>query len=249
MVYNSVVFLFGILVGSFLNVCILRIPKGESIVTTPSHCVHCGVRLRWFELLPLFSWLALRGKCRTCSGSISAQYPLIEAANGILWVLISSQLGFTPYALLGCLMTSALLALSVIDGRTGEIPQGMNLFILGLGGIHLLLDWSGWTVYAIGFLAVSVPLTVVALVTNGRGIGGGDIKLMAACGLFLGWKLILLAFCLGCVLGSLIHVVRMRAFGAGRVLAFGPYLSAGVVIAMLWGNQILNWYIGILIGL
>ncbi len=241
----GIVFLFGITVGSFLNVCILRMPKGESIVTTPSHCVHCGARLRWFELLPLFSWLALQGKCRTCRGSISAQYPLVEAANGILWVLISTILGFTPYALLGCLMTSALLALSVIDGRTGEIPQGMNTFVFCLGVIHLLLNLSAWLVYVIGFFAVSAPLTLILIATSGRGIGGGDIKLMAVCGLLLGWKLILLAFCMGCMIGSVIHVVRMRFFSVGRVLAFGPYLSVGVVIAMLWGERILKWYIGI----
>jgi leader peptidase (prepilin peptidase)/N-methyltransferase len=239
---SIVVFLFGITIGSFLNVCILRIPKGESIVTVPSHCMSCGKRLHWYELIPLFSWLILRGKCRGCKAPVSPQYPLVEAVNGVAWVLIFLIFDLTTYTLLCCLLTSALLALSVIDGRTCEIPLGFNIFILFLGIAHLILDLSNFPMYLIGFFAVSLPLYLILLVTGGKGIGGGDVKLMAVCGLFLGWKLVLLAFFVGCIMGSVIHILRMRVFGAGRVLALGPYLSAGVFLALLWGEPMLHWY-------
>ena len=237
-------FLFGIAAGSFLNVCILRIPEKANIVSVPSHCMSCGRRLKWYELVPLFSWLILRGRCGTCRSPISPQYPLIEAGNGLLWVLICVICGFTPDALFCCLLTSALLTLAVIDGRTGEIPPGINIFILALGLVRLVFHLDGWPEFVIGFFAVSLPLFLILLISGGRGIGGGDVKLMAVCGLFLGWKLVLLAFFAGCILGSVIHLLRMRISGAGKVLALGPYLAAGVFLSMLWGEQLLSWYLG-----
>lgn len=237
-----IIFLFGIVIGSFLNVCIYRIPLKEDIVKERSHCMSCGYKLEWYDLVPLFSYLFLRGRCRKCKAKLSAQYPIIEAANGILYVLIVIVNGVNVESLLYCLLASALLTLSVIDFRTYEIPIGINIFILALGLIRVITDYSDWLAYLIGFLAVSVFLAVIYYVTKGRGIGGGDVKLMAVCGLVLGWKLIILAFFLGCILGAVIHVMRMKISGEDHVLAMGPYLSAGVFIAMLWGNQILEWY-------
>ena len=242
--FYIIIFLYGIVIGSFLNVCIYRIPKQESIVKVRSHCMDCGYQLKWYDLVPLFSYIALRGKCRKCGARLSAQYPIIEAANGLLYCIVFYVLGFTVYSGLICLLVSALLALSVIDFRTYEIPIGFNVFILTLGLIHLALDYRNWLQYVIGLVAVSGFLYVIYLATKGRGIGGGDIKLMAACGLFLGWKLIVLALVLGCVIGAVIHVARMRLVKADRVLAMGPYLSVGVLIAALWGERILSWYIG-----
>ncbi|NCB51803.1 MAG: prepilin peptidase [Clostridia bacterium] len=240
-----VVFLFGITAGSFMNVCILRIPAKESVVTVPSHCTSCGKRLRPIELVPLFSYLFLRGRCSACKSRISAQYPLIEAANGLLWMVLFWRFGLTPVFFLACLLCSALLVLSVIDARTREIPPGTTVFILVLGAGRLLFDLPEWQLYVIGFFAVSVPLYLILVATGGRGIGGGDIKLMAVCGLFLGWKLIILALFLGCVLGSVIHLSLMAAKKAGRVLALGPYLSAGVFLSLMWGDAALNWYFGL----
>lgn len=238
----SIIFLFGIVIGSFLNVCIFRIPNKEDIVKTGSHCMSCGYRLKWYDMIPVASFLALRGKCRKCGAKLSVQYPLIEAANGILYVCIVWTGGLSIESLLYCLMASALLVLSVIDFRTYEIPFGINLFILALGLIRAATDLEHILNYLIGLLAVSVVLAVLYYATGGRAIGGGDVKLMAACGLLLGWKLIILAFLLGCVLGAVIHVIRMKVSGEGRVLAMGPYLSLGVLIAALWGEQMLNWY-------
>ena len=240
------IFLYGIVIGSFLNVCIYRIPLGESIAKERSHCMTCGYQLRWFDLVPLFSWLALRGKCRKCKTPISPQYPIIEAVNGVLYVLIFAVNGMNLVSILYCLMASALLALSVIDFRTYEIPFGFNVFIGGVGLIRIFTDLDNWSEYAIGFFAVSVLLEIILVASKGRAIGGGDVKLMAAAGLLVGWKLIILAFFIGCILGSVIHIIRMKVSHAEHVLAMGPYLSAGVLISALWGTQFINWYFGFL---
>ena len=149
-------------------------------------------------------------------------------------------------SLLYCLLISALLVLSIIDFRTYEIPLGINIFILILGIVRVATDFSHVLDYVSGFLAVSLVLAILYYVSQGRAIGGGDVKLMAVCGLLLGWKLILLAFFLGCILGSVIHVIRMKVSGADRVLAMGPYLSLGILLAVLWGNTMIQWYLGLL---
>ena len=242
-----VIFLYGIVIGSFLNVCIFRIPKQESIVKVNSHCMSCGYRLKWYDLVPLFSYLFLGGKCRKCGAKISVQYPIVEALNGGLYLLVYAVCGWSIETLLYCFLFSALLALSVIDFRTYEIPLGFNVFILALGLIRVITDYADWLDYGIGLLCVSGFLYVVYLVTKGRGIGGGDIKLMAVCGLLLGWKLIIMAFLLGCIIGSVVHIARMRITKVDHVLAMGPYLSVGVMIAALWGEQLLQWYLGMLV--
>ena len=238
-----IIFLFGIVIGSFLNVCIFRIPNKEDIVKTGSHCMSCGYRLKWYDMVPVISFLILRGKCRKCGAKLSVQYPLIEAANGILYVLIVWTGGLGIESLLYCLLASALLVLSVIDFRTYEIPFGINLFILALGLIRVGTDYQNFLTYLIGLLSVSAFLAVLYYPTGGRAIGGGDVKLMAACGLLLGWKLIILAFLSGCIFGAVIHVIRMRISGESHVLAMGPYLSMGVLVAALWGEKMLTWYL------
>ncbi len=239
-----IIFLFGIVIGSFLNVCIYRIPKQESIVTERSHCMNCGYMLRWYDLVPLLSYLRLRGRCRACREKISIQYPIVEAANGLLYCLVFAVCGFQIESVLYCLAFSALLVLSMIDVRTLEIPLGCNVLLLAVGLIHLAMDYTNWLQYVIGLLSVSLFLLLIYYATKGRGIGGGDVKLMAVCGLLLGWKLILLAFVFGCVLGAVIHLIRMRVSGAVHVLAMGPYLSLGIALAILWGEPVLSWYVG-----
>lgn len=238
-----IIFLYGIVIGSFLNVCIYRIPKNESIVRVRSHCMNCGYQLKWYDLVPLFSYLLLGGKCRNCKQKISVQYPLIELLNGVLYCIVFAEYGLSVDALLYALLGSALITLSVIDFRTYEIPVGINIFILALGLIRIVTDYADWLDYAVGFLAVSIFLYLLYWITKGRGIGGGDIKLMAVCGLVLGWEKIVLAFVLGCIIGSVIHVARMKISGQGHVLAFGPYLSIGVMISALAGEQMIAWYL------
>lgn len=242
-----VIFLYGIVIGSFLNVCILRIPLKENIAKRRSHCMKCGYQLAWYDLVPLFSYLFLRGKCRKCKTHISLQYPLVEALNGVLYVLVFLVNGWSIDSVIYCLLTSALITLSVIDFRTYEIPFGINLFILALGLIHLVFHLGDWVDYGIGLFAVSGFLWILYQISNGTAIGGGDVKLMGVAGLLIGWKLSILAFLLGCILGSLIHLIRMKLSGVEHRLAMGPYLSAGIFIAILWGNRFLNWYLGSLV--
>ena len=163
--------LYGIVIGSFVNVLILRLPIKESITLKRSHCMTCGHTLSWYELIPLFSYLFLGGKCRHCKAHISVQYPIVEAANGIIYVVVFLAKGITLETFLYCLCASALLALSVIDWRTQEIPLGFNIFILILGLVRLFTDISNWSQYVIGLFAVSVFLLLINLVTKGRGIG------------------------------------------------------------------------------
>ena len=240
-----VIFLYGIIIGSFLNVCIYRLPKKENIVTTRSHCMNCGYKLEWYDLVPLFSWLALGGRCRKCKAKISVQYPIIEALNGVLYIIVFALYGLSVETVLYCLLASALLVLSVIDFRTYEIPFGINLFIAALGCIRVITDLSHWYEYVIGFFTISLILYFIYFITKGRGIGGGDIKLMAASGLLLGWKCNILAFVLGCIIGSVIHLLKMKLTKAENVLALGPYLSAGIFISALWGEQLINWYLSL----
>ena len=241
-----VIFIFGIIIGSFLNVCIYRIPLHQSIVTVSSHCTICGRKLKWYDMIPVFSWLLLGGKCRNCKSKISLQYPVIESLNGILYVVICLVNGMDLFSLIYCLMTSALLTLSLIDWRTYEIPPGINAFLFILGVAAAVLDRGNLLSHLAGMVCVSGFLGILYLISRGRAIGGGDIKLMFACGLILGWKQIILAFLLGCIIGSVIHLIRIRVQDEGHVLAMGPYLSAGIFLAVLWGNAWISWYISLL---
>ena len=235
----------GILIGSFLNVLIFRIPKKEEFVKTSSHCMSCGHKLAWYDNIPLFSWLFLGGKCRYCKAKISAQYPIVEASNGLLWLMTFVINGISVESILICALVSGLLALSIIDWKTYEIANGFHLYFIILAIIKIVLDKANWSEYMIGAFAVSVPLLLIYLISGGRAIGGGDVKLMAACGLFLGWKNILLALIIGCVVGSIAHIIRMKVSKAGHLLAMGPYLSIGVFIAALFGRQLISWYLSL----
>lgn len=237
---------FGLVIGSFLNVCIYRMPKHETVVTERSHCMRCGYQLAWLDMVPVFSWLCLGGKCRKCRQPISSQYPIIEGLNGILYVIVFAVNGLEISSILYCLLTSALIVLSVIDFRTYEIPFGINVFILVLGILHVFIDRTSWLEYVIGFFCISVFLEILLLISGGAAMGGGDVKLMATAGLLIGWQNIILAFFLGCIIGSVIHLIRMRFFGADRRLAMGPYLAAGIFIAVLWGQEMIEAYMSML---
>lgn len=241
-----IITLLGVCIGSFCNVLIYRIPKHEEFVKTSSHCMTCNHKLAWYDNIPLFSWITLGGKCRYCKVKLSAQYPIVEACNGLLWLIVFFVKGFSIEALLLALMTTALLALSVIDWRTFEIENGFHVFFVALALVQIATDYLNWKHYLIGFFVVSLPLAVIYFASKGTALGGGDVKLMAACGLLIGWKNIALALMFGCILGAIIHLFRMKFFNAGRKLAMGPYLSMGIFIAALWGPQLLTWYLGLL---
>lgn len=235
-------FLFGLVIGSFLNVWIFREPKQETLLAN-SHCMHCGYELRWYDLVPLFSFMILKGRCRKCNTRLSLQYPLVEGLNGALYVIVFLANGWNLTSVVYCLLTSALIVVSVIDWRTKRIPNKVNYLILVLGIFVTLLDLSNWQDHLIGMVCVSAVLWMIFLLSVGRAMGGGDAKLMTGAGLALGTLPIILAFIVGCVAGSIIHSVRVFAFHADRKLAFGPYLAFGIWFSMLFGKPVIQWYL------
>lgn len=236
--------LYGLVIGSFLNVCIFRIPKGEGVVLKRSHCMNCGYELQWYDLIPLFSYIGLRGRCRKCKQHISLQYPLIEALNALLYVAVFLADSFTWQAVLDAFFVSALIVVSVIDFRTMKIPIPLIQFIGVLGIINIALNYRHWYQYIIGFLVIYLPLYLIWRLSDGKWIGGGDVMLMGACALILGYKLVILSFFAACIIGSVVHLVRMKFFGEGRTLALGPYLAIGMILVLLFGQRFLQWYCG-----
>lgn len=239
------IFLLGLCVGSFCNVLIYRIPLKEEFVRKPSHCMSCGHALKWFELIPLLSWLLQKGKCRACGVKLSAQYPVVEALNGFMWLATALLFrGDWLTVALYCILFSMLLVLSVIDWRTFTIPNGINLVIFLLGVVRLATDPGNWLLYLVGMLSVGLAFLLLHIGTGGNGLGMGDVKLVAAAGLLLGWQKMLLAVLAGSLAGAVIHMLRMRR-GAGRRLAFGPYLAAGIWLSALVGGQLITAYLSL----
>lgn len=241
----TVLFLLGLCIGSFCNVLIYRVPKGENFVSEPSHCMHCGHRLSGLDMVPLISFLCLRGQCRYCKAKLSLQYPLIEAANAVSYLLTGILLwGKWLEMGLYCALASLLLVLSVIDWRTFEIPNGLNFAVFVLGIVRLLTDLDNWSLYVIGGGAVGMVFLLLHILTGGNGLGMGDVKLVLGAGLLLGWPKMILGILAGCIAGIMIHSIRMSR-GAGKKLAFGPYLSAGIWFAAVAGERLIGAYLSL----
>ncbi len=241
------IFICGISVGSFLNVCIYRIPAGETFIKGRSHCMYCGSTLKWYDMVPILSWIILRGKCRSCGMKISLQYPLVEALNGILWTSTFLICGINVMSIIYCIAESALTVMSVIDWKTYEIPQGINMFLGACGAAATFIDDNDALISHIsGIFMISLPLLGIYLLSGGNAVGGGDVKLMAATGFMLGAGCVVIAFLAACLYGSIIHLIRMKLSGEGRVLAMGPYLAAGSISSMWFGTEILNAYLGLM---
>lgn len=181
--------------------------------------------------------------CRRCKIK-PKKFPVVELLHGLIWLGLIAVRGFTVIGICCCAAASALLVLSVVDFRTYEIPIGCNGIILVSGIINLYFHKEEWLTYGMGFICVSGLLLLIFIISRGRAIGGGDVKLMAAAGLLLGWQQIILAFSAGCILGSVIHLSFMKIKGSDHVLAFGPYLSIGIWFSMMWGRGLIGWYIG-----
>ena len=251
------IFILGIVIGSFLNVCIYRLPLGKSIVTSPSACPACEHQLMPLDLIPVFSYLFLGGKCRYCKVKISAQYPLVETLNGAVWVLLYLRFGLIWPLPVYMALISLLIVISAIDIKHMEIPDGLIIAGLVLGAAQLAASvftpyFDVWYSYLIGFAAGGLPLLLIALfcmyVLKKDAMGGGDIKLMAFAGLVVGWKLIVMAYIIGIVLGALAGVTLMALGKRKRsdAIPFGPFLSFGVVMSVFFGYAIINWYLGFL---
>jgi len=241
------IFIFGITIGSFLNVCIYRIPLGESISFPPSHCTSCSTRLRSLDLVPVFSFLATKGQCKYCGEKISVQYPLIEILNGLIYVLLYLKFGYTLEFLGYAILCSMLIVIAIIDYYHQIIPDTINIFGLVCGFVFHAINFNGFSnllQYVLGFLIGGGVLLLIAVVTKGA-MGGGDIKLMAVLGLWLGLKYTLLTLFLSFFLGGLISIILIAFKLKGRkdMIPFGPFIVLATIVTLFYGNDIISYYI------
>jgi len=250
-------FIFGIIIGSFLNVCIYRLPGKKSIVNGPSSCPSCGKRLSVIDLVPVFSYVFLGGKCRHCKSRISPVYPLIEALTGVLFLLLYMRFGISCDLLMNMALVSLLIVISFIDFKQLVIPNGLIISLLIIGVIQLAVTiftgtFGYWTDYVIGFFAGGLPLLLIGLLATyifkKEALGGGDIKLMAASGLIIGWKLVITSYLIGVVVGAIVGIILLatKKKKRGDEIPFGPFLSFGILISVFCGNELINWYLGLL---
>ncbi len=237
----------GLVVGSFLNVCIYRLPRGESVVFPPSNCPKCGRRIAADDLIPLISFLRLRGSCRFCGEKISPLYPLVELLTGLLFAVMYGYFGLSPVLLKYLTLGSVLIAVTFIDLEHYLIPDRLVIFALAAGlPLHF---WAGdrTTLSALlGLLTAGGFLLFLAVVSRG-GMGGGDIKLAAATGFYLGWPHGLLAVFLACVLAGLLGLMLVLARLKGRkdAIPFGPFIVAGTLAALFRGDELLFWLLNL----
>lgn len=236
--------LLGLIIGSFLNVCIFRIPHGDSIISPPSHCPKCNQRLGVVDLVPVFSYLLLKGKCRYCGDEVSPRYPLVELFCGVIFFALFLKFGYTLEYVSSVFLFSGLLVCSLIDYDHQIIPDKVNL-VLFIGGVTLI-GLQSTTLLLNGFLGAVVGfglLYLVAVLSKG-GMGGGDVKLAGVLGLYLGWQNVLLtlfmAFLIGSVVGLAWALINNK--NLKTALPFGPFLSIATMLVIIWGQQILSWY-------
>lgn len=239
--------LVGLVIGSFLNVLVYRIPQKLSSVKGTSFCPQCGHRLKWYDLFPMLSYLFLLGRCRYCGARISPCYPAVEGLNALCYYLIYIQNGLRPSSLIYAVVCSCLIVLALIDYDHKIIPDRFHI-IIGISAVALgfITREVTWLERVIGFFAISLPMLVLALVTGG--IGEGDVKLFAVCGLLLGWKLILLTMLLSSVLAAVYGIALMaikKAKGKTEI-PFGPFIAFSVIICLLAGERIINFYLSLL---
>ncbi len=242
--------IFGAIVGSFLNVCIYRIPKGESIVLPGSHCPHCQRSIPFYDNIPLISYLLLRAKCRHCQGPISLQYPLVEGVTAFSSFVLFSQFGISWSYLFYFAFLSSLIVITVIDLYHQIIPDVISLPGIAVGLIaSFILPQLTFLNSLIGLLLGGGTLILVATfyhwLFKREGMGGGDIKLLAMIGAFLGWKAVVLTILLGSLVGSLIGVVVIMIKGKNLKYAipFGPFLSFGAALSLFYGENLIRWYL------
>jgi len=256
-IFLGLIFLWGISIGSFLNVVILRVPKGESLIKRSSHCMTCGAKIRPIDLIPVFSWLMLRGKCHNCGEKISARYPIVESLNGLLYVLTFWVLDINAKAIITCLLMSLLVVVAFMDWDTMEINEIVLAIILALAvPMHLLADdCVSIKSHILGALVISVPFFIIGEVSRPiikkkygedfRAIELGDTLLMAAAGAVVGMCVIIVSTLIGLVAAAIGGVIN-KAVTKESKFAFGPFLSIGIAIGALWGEKIADWYVGLL---
>lgn len=244
---------FGLIIGSFLNVCIYRIPRNLSIVFPSSRCTACNNEIRAWDNIPVISYLLLGGRCRNCRAKISLRYPLVETLNAFLYAAVVWRYGIGWNSAVYAVLCSSLIVITFIDLDFQIIPDRITLAGIPLGlvtGFFLLndpfmrADFLGYKASLIGLFAGGGLFYLVAVLSRG-GMGGGDIKMMAMVGALMGWKSVFLTTFLGSLAGSLIGVFLMIFKGRGRKtkIPFGPFLALGTLVTLFFGQEILLWYL------
>jgi len=248
----SVSVLLGLVVGSFLNVCIHRLPKGESVVRPVSRCPLCAVPIRWYDNIPLLSFLLLRGRCRACGGRIAWRYPVVEALTGSLFLLTMLRFGLGVRSIFLLIFISGLVVVTFIDLDHEIIPHMVTLpgIPLGLLGSLITRDPSPREAAAgalIGAGLVYLVAVYAEVAFQKESMGGGDVNLLAMIGAFLGWRLALLSFFLAVVVGACLSLVLIatRALSRKDRIPFGPFLAFGAVVALFVGDGMIDWYWGL----
>jgi len=249
-VFYLIAFFLGAVIGSFLNVCIVRIPQKKSIVSPPSHCPNCGSAIRPYDNIPILSYTFLRGRCRGCGVKIPFRYTFVEILTALLSVFL--YLGFGPSItyLIYLLFVSSLVVITFIDLEYRIIPDVISLPGIVIGFlVSFIAPEIQWTNSILGILLGGGSLLLVAVVyekiTGSEGMGGGDVKLLAMIGAFLGWKGVLFTVMASSLFGTAIGGALMLLSGKGRKLAipFGPFLSVGAFVYLIWGDLLISWYL------
>jgi leader peptidase (prepilin peptidase)/N-methyltransferase len=240
----------GLIIGSFLNVCIYRLPRRESINWPPSHCTTCHHRLKWHENVPVVSWLVLRGRCRRCHARISVMYPLVELVTGGLFVAAYLIYGWTPMLAVRLVFACAMVVLFAIDLRHHLLPNVITVPGVVVGFLLSLFLPPGWKASIIGLVAGGGVLFAIAegyyRLRGIEGLGMGDVKMLAMIGAFLGWKLMLVTLILASFAGSIIGVgiIALGRGGMKAALPFGTFLAVGALTAAVVGDPLVEWYTG-----
>ena len=245
-------FLFGLCLGSFANVCIYRIPQKQSIIHPPSSCPNCNERIRFYDNIPLLSYLLLMGKCRHCRHPISWRYPIVECLTGLLSLFLFTIYGISFQYILLLLFAATLVTISFIDLDHRIIPDVLSLPGMVAGWAVSLFPWSVyWLDSLIGSLAGGGALYLVAVVyeriTKREGMGGGDIKLLAMIGAWMGWRALPLTVLISSFTGAVIGLVFILFAGKGYRfrIPFGPFLSLGALLYLFFGRDLTRWYFGL----
>ena len=247
----TILSVLGLAVGSFLNVCIHRLPRGESLALPPSRCPACEYQLRWFDNVPVVSYALLAGRCRKCRSPISIRYPLVELATMALFVIHGEVFGWSALLVPRLLFACAMIVLFAIDLEHHLLPNVITLPAIALGLISSAVLPPGLVDALIGVVVGGGVLWLIGEAyfrySGHEGMGGGDVKMLAMIGAFLGWKLVLVTLVLSSVAGSLIglFVILIKRGGMKYALPYGTFLALGALVASLAGDQIVNWYVSL----
>lgn len=244
------VLIIGLLVGSFLNVCIYRIPRNKSIVFPPSHCTNCSTRIKPYDLIPVISYIFLKGKCRTCGEKISIKYPIVELITGILFVLTFLKFGLSIDLIKFIILISILIIVSFIDFEYGIIPGKIMIISASFGVILNIISFGlslSLLTYLYGLLIGGGVIFLIVVFTGG--MGGGDIQLMAVIGLFLGFAQTILTLLLSFIIGAAVGIILILLKKKSRKdsIPFGPWISLAAILSIFLGETLIGWYLALFI--